>query len=80
MHMDSLLRQRTYDVSDIIGPAPKTASNTLIAGEYTLIVSAFEPRQQGTFTINVESARAFDLTPLPAEGAGMYSKTVRGQW
>ncbi|KAF8589518.1 cysteine proteinase [Ramaria rubella] len=52
----------------------------LKAGEYTLIVSSFEPRQQGAFELCLRSFRAFDLELLPAEGAGMYSKAIRGTW
>ncbi|KAF8523246.1 cysteine proteinase [Gautieria morchelliformis] len=52
----------------------------LKAGDYTLIVSSFEPRQQGAFELCLTSLRAFDLELLPAEGAGMYTKTIRGAW
>lgn len=50
------------------------------AGEYTLIVSSFEPRQQGAFELSLNSLRPFDLVLLPAEGAGMFTKTIRGAW
>ena len=50
------------------------------AGEYTLVVSAFEPRQQGPFELSVRSARAFSLEHIPPEGAGMYTKAMRGAW
>ncbi|EPQ55287.1 hypothetical protein GLOTRDRAFT_41696, partial [Gloeophyllum trabeum ATCC 11539] len=49
-------------------------------GEYTLVVSAFEPDQQGKFSLQVASNRPFELEPIPQEGAGMYTKTVRGTW
>ncbi|KAJ6593314.1 hypothetical protein B0H19DRAFT_1215467 [Mycena capillaripes] len=49
-------------------------------GDYTIILSAFEPNQLGAFSIEVESSLAFDLKAIPQEGAGMYAKTVRGAW
>ncbi|KAF8526006.1 hypothetical protein BU17DRAFT_41274 [Hysterangium stoloniferum] len=52
----------------------------LKAGQYTLIVSSFEPRQQGTFELALQSLRAFDIELLPMEGAGMYTKTLRDAW
>ncbi|KAK7057703.1 calpain catalytic domain-containing protein [Favolaschia claudopus] len=52
----------------------------LQAGDYTVIVSAFEPNQFGAFTLEVQSSLPFDLKPIPQEGAGMYAKTVRGAW
>ncbi|KAJ7350713.1 hypothetical protein DFH08DRAFT_115762 [Mycena albidolilacea] len=52
----------------------------LQAGDYTIILSAFEPNQFGAFSLQVESSLAFDLKPIPQEGAGMYAKTVRGAW
>ncbi|KAJ6491676.1 hypothetical protein C8R47DRAFT_976286 [Mycena vitilis] len=55
-------------------------TNRLIAGDYTIILSAFEPNQLGAFSLEVESSLAFDLKAIPQEGAGMYSKTVRGAW
>ncbi|KAJ7270120.1 hypothetical protein B0H12DRAFT_1310818 [Mycena haematopus] len=51
-----------------------------ITGDYTIILSAFEPNQLGAFSLEVESSFAFDLKPIPQEGAGMYAKTVRGAW
>ncbi|KAF7350967.1 Calpain catalytic domain-containing protein [Mycena sanguinolenta] len=52
----------------------------LQAGDYTIILSAFEPNQLGAFSLEVESSLAFDLKAIPQEGAGMYAKTVRGAW
>ncbi|WVR04018.1 hypothetical protein IAU60_001017 [Kwoniella sp. DSM 27419] len=49
-------------------------------GNYTLIVSAFEPGQMGPFTLAVESTLPVEVTPLPAEGAGMFSRVVAGRW
>ncbi|EMD32932.1 hypothetical protein CERSUDRAFT_98944 [Gelatoporia subvermispora B] len=55
-------------------------SHRLPAGEYTLIVSAFEPRHFGEFSLQVDCSHPFDLTPIPAEGAGMFCKALRGEW
>lgn len=49
-------------------------------GDYTLILSAFEPRHIGPLTLRVESSYRFDLKAIPQEGAGMYSKIIRGSW
>ncbi|KAJ7736872.1 hypothetical protein B0H16DRAFT_1572895 [Mycena metata] len=52
----------------------------LQAGDYTIILSAFEPNQLGTFSFEMESSLAFDLKAIPQEGAGMYAKTKSGAW
>ncbi|OSX61790.1 hypothetical protein POSPLADRAFT_1144115 [Postia placenta MAD-698-R-SB12] len=52
----------------------------LTAGDYTLVVSAFEPRHLGEFQLHVESPLRFELTPIPQEGAGMFSKVIRDAW
>lgn len=59
----------------VINPVPR-----LIAGDYTLIISAFEPRHTGPFALKVECSTSFDLKSIPQEGAGMYSKIVKGAW
>ncbi|KAI0774825.1 hypothetical protein BD413DRAFT_603407 [Trametes elegans] len=56
------------------------ASGRVPPGDYTLIVSAFEPRHVGKFALRVQSSDQFELTPVPHEGAGMFSKVVRGAW
>ncbi len=50
------------------------------AGDYTLVVSAFEPRHIGKFALRLECSDRFDITPIQQEGAGMFSKVVRGEW
>lgn len=52
----------------------------ITAGDYTVILSAFEPRHMGPYTIRVESSHRFDFKAIPQEGAGMYTKTIRGSW
>ncbi|WWC68846.1 uncharacterized protein I206_102782 [Kwoniella pini CBS 10737] len=52
----------------------------LEAGTYTLIVSSFEPNDTGSYTLSFESTGPIGITPIPAEGAGMYSRIVNGAW
>ncbi|KAL1694472.1 hypothetical protein GGG16DRAFT_122519 [Schizophyllum commune] len=52
----------------------------LSPGDYTLIVSAFEPKYRGAFTLKLETDNVAELTPIPQEGAGMYATTLRGAW
>ncbi|KAL4079236.1 hypothetical protein J3A83DRAFT_4456252, partial [Scleroderma citrinum] len=53
----------------------------LSSGDYTMILSAFEPQiHLGAFTVKVESSRKFELTPIPQEGAGMYMRVTKGEW
>ncbi|OCF34623.1 calpain-like protease palB/RIM13 [Kwoniella heveanensis BCC8398] len=48
-------------------------------GTYTLIVSDFEPGQIGPFTLTVESKAPVNIKPIPAEGAGMFSRVIQHQ-
>lgn len=50
------------------------------AGDYTVILSTYEPDQMGKFMLKVESPSRFDIKAIPQEDAGMYVKTVRGEW
>jgi calpain-7 len=52
----------------------------LAPGDYTIILSAYEPDQTGKYTLKVESPSRFEMKSIPQEGAGMYVKTVRGEW
>ncbi|KAG2063826.1 hypothetical protein BDR04DRAFT_1235377 [Suillus decipiens] len=52
----------------------------LAPGDYTVVLSAYEPDQTGKFTLKVESPSQFEINPIPQEGAGMYVKTVCGKW
>ncbi|ORY29529.1 hypothetical protein BCR39DRAFT_531983 [Naematelia encephala] len=49
-------------------------------GTYTMVVSTFEPRETGSYTLTVESTGPIKLEQLPPEGAGMYSRIVTGSW
>lgn len=64
---------------------PYTYGHTRVAahlapGDYTVVLSAYEPDQTGKFTLKVESPSQFEIDPIPQEGAGMYVKTVCGKW
>ncbi|KAF9524839.1 hypothetical protein CPB83DRAFT_885980 [Crepidotus variabilis] len=52
----------------------------LTPGEYTIVASTFEPQYIGPFILKVDCSHPVDLKPIPQEGAGMYSKIVRGSW
>ncbi|KAI5986901.1 hypothetical protein EDD15DRAFT_1523894 [Pisolithus albus] len=53
----------------------------LSSGDYTVILSAFDPQVHlGAFSLKVESSRKFLLEPIPQEGAGMYARVARGEW
>ncbi|KAK0454341.1 hypothetical protein EV421DRAFT_1756269 [Armillaria borealis] len=55
-------------------------SQQLGAGDYNVILSALEPHKTGSYLLKVESTSRFDLTPIPQEGVGMYSRVIRGAW
>ncbi|GAA6031892.1 hypothetical protein JCM8097_003322 [Rhodosporidiobolus ruineniae] len=50
------------------------------ADSYTVVVSSFQPGHSASFSLSVKSALAVQLTPIPAEGAGMYARKARGSW
>ncbi|KAI0338367.1 cysteine proteinase [Trametopsis cervina] len=53
---------------------------SLPPGDYTLVVSAFEPRYTGSFNLKIDCSTRIDITTIPQEGAGMFKKTVQGAW
>jgi calpain-7 len=73
-------------VGDLLGTATVGASSGLrltvfIAGSYTVIVSTFEAQKNfGPFSLRAESSRRISLEAISQEGAGMYSKVVKGTW
>ncbi|KAJ7503114.1 hypothetical protein B0H11DRAFT_2361192 [Mycena galericulata] len=69
---------RVYELSEKDLAASSGAYSYV--GDYTIILSAFEPNQMGPFSLEVESSLPFDLKAIPQEGAGMYAKTIRGAW
>ncbi|TNY20273.1 hypothetical protein DMC30DRAFT_447194 [Rhodotorula diobovata] len=52
----------------------------LAPGSYTLVVSSFQPRHLASFSLVVRSSLPVELVLIPAEGAGMYARQVRGAW
>ncbi|CAI2183585.1 14445_t:CDS:10 [Funneliformis geosporum] len=49
-------------------------------GDYTIVVSTFEPGIIEEFILTVASNVTFNVTPIPLEGAGMFKKVIQGQW
>jgi len=66
-------------VSEEISSRCYTNSESL-AGDYNVILSAFEPHHTGPYSLVVDSSSRFNISPIPQEGAGMFSKTIRGVW
>ncbi|KAH8103263.1 hypothetical protein BXZ70DRAFT_888986, partial [Cristinia sonorae] len=62
----------TYGFASVLKDMP--------VGEYTVVVSAFEPKYTGPFTLLAESTHKIELSPIPQEGAGMFSKPLTGAW
>ncbi|KAM6502958.1 hypothetical protein JOM56_002935 [Amanita muscaria] len=57
-----------------------TITNDIMPGDYSLIISPFEPHHLGSFSCSVSSSAPFDLRPIPQEGAGLYRKVVKCAW
>ncbi|KAI7823236.1 hypothetical protein BC939DRAFT_503395 [Gamsiella multidivaricata] len=55
-------------------------ANDLRPGQYTIVVSTFEPGQIGKYKLTMQSHIELSLTPIPVEGAGMFKKILRGEW
>ncbi|KAI0317408.1 hypothetical protein OF83DRAFT_1058748 [Amylostereum chailletii] len=80
--------ERVYDLtkSDILASSGAysygyaSASKDLAPGTYTVVVSAFEPAHQGPFALHLASSHPTQLEAIPQEGAGMFTKTIRGEW
>ncbi|KAG0050586.1 calpain 7 [Gryganskiella cystojenkinii] len=49
-------------------------------GQYTVVVSTFEPNQIGKYKLTIQSHIDLPLTSIPVEGAGMFKKTLKGEW
>ncbi|KAK4687428.1 calpain-7, partial [Tremellales sp. Uapishka_1] len=47
---------------------------------YTLVVSTYETRRFGKYTLSVEADFPLVLKAIPPEGAGMYSRVIKGRW
>lgn len=55
-------------------------SADLPQGDFTLAVSAFSSTHRGAFSLLVRSSSRVEVERIPQEGAGMFAKTVRGEW
>ncbi|KAF8963550.1 calpain 7 [Entomortierella lignicola] len=49
-------------------------------GQYTVVVSTFDPDQIGKYKLTMQSHTELSLTPIPIEGAGMFKKILRSEW
>ncbi|KAJ9097859.1 hypothetical protein QFC19_006651 [Naganishia cerealis] len=49
-------------------------------GVYTLVVSSFEANKIFKASVKIQSTSPLDISPIPQEGAGMFSRVVKGQW
>jgi len=71
-------RPPRYDYREAL---PDSQLIIFTAGSYTVIVSTFEAQKHlGPFSLRAESSRRMSLEAIPQEGAGMYSKMVKGSW
>ncbi|KAF5355468.1 hypothetical protein D9758_006317 [Tetrapyrgos nigripes] len=52
----------------------------LSPGDYNIILSAFEPHHTGPYSLVVDSSLRFSLSAVPQEGAGKFSKLIKGSW
>ncbi|KAI0090683.1 hypothetical protein BDY19DRAFT_992108 [Irpex rosettiformis] len=57
-----------------------SSAKAISPGEYTIVVSAFEPKQTGPFSLKIDCSTRIEVTTIPQEGSGMFSKVVRGTW
>lgn len=73
---------KTSSVGISLQPTHTYVSSALIrpAGDYTLIVSAFEPYHTGPYTLRVECSTPFDVKSIPQEGSGLRTKVVKDTW
>lgn len=55
-------------------------ANDLRPGQYTVVVSTFDPGQIGKYKLTLQSHIDLSLTPIPVEGAGMFKKILKGEW
>ncbi|KAI6007673.1 hypothetical protein F5J12DRAFT_85857 [Pisolithus orientalis] len=76
-----LAQREVVATSGAYGYGYARAFANLPLGNYTVILSTFEPQVHfGAFTLKVESSRKFEFEPIPQEGAGMYARVTRGRW
>ncbi|BGP28609.1 cysteine protease [Rhodotorula toruloides] len=49
-------------------------------GSYTLVVSSFQPQHLAHFSVSIKSTFIVELSPIPPEGAGAYTRQAKGCW
>ncbi|KAJ9091431.1 hypothetical protein QFC21_007221 [Naganishia friedmannii] len=49
-------------------------------GVYTLVASSFEANRASKATIKIQSTLPLEISSIPQEGAGMFSRMLKGQW
>ncbi|KAL1918488.1 uncharacterized protein VTP21DRAFT_3148 [Calcarisporiella thermophila] len=49
-------------------------------GDYTIVLSTFEPGMVGGFILSIESTLKFTTSVIPLEGAGMFKQIIKGEW
>ncbi|BGP52808.1 cysteine protease [Rhodotorula sphaerocarpa] len=49
-------------------------------GTYTLVVSSYQPGHLGSFKLSIRSSMPLNVTSIPAEGAGLFSRKFEGAW
>lgn len=57
-----------------------TRLSLFTAGTYTIVVSAFQTKDEGEFDLSVGCNLPIAVTPIPQEGAGLFSRIVKGAW
>jgi len=54
--------------------------HSLRVGSYVIICSTFGNAQEADFSLRIQSSEPASLASIPAEGAGMFSRTLKGKW
>ncbi|KAF9462395.1 hypothetical protein BDZ94DRAFT_1261255 [Collybia nuda] len=78
--INELVEKELAGSSGAYGYGLARVTKEVSAGDYTVIVSAFEPHHMGSFSLKIECSRSFDIKPILQEDAGMYTKVTRGAW
>ncbi|KAJ1910405.1 cysteine protease [Mycoemilia scoparia] len=52
----------------------------LYPGEYTVLVSTYQPLQFGSYELYIALDQEFSFKPIPREGAGMRERILHGKW
>jgi len=51
-----------------------------LGGDYILVASTYTPGQTGSVKLWIASSDGLHAEPVLAEGLGMYTETVEGNW